>query len=259
MSRPAGLGDRQMGSMVVLVTILLLVLVAVLGYVTRMASLSRVGLAGTPPASTVAPEATGGPTGSPAPTIGAPAGAGLLPTVSARAGSLTTYRDERDGFRLQVQSFWRKAAVSSDPRWPVEPDYDVVFEEPVTGARLAVSRWPEGAPVAASQWVRLLAPGMEPVDGRWPSVATVAGEAATLVWSDESATAPARYGAFFERNGRRYAVTYSAADGGGLAEEYVRALVTLEWTEADTPDLIPLPPRCGNRYYPSTALFGRAK
>jgi hypothetical protein len=143
---------------------------------------------------------------------------------------------------MDLRDTWRRAEVATtEPAFP-DAGYDVVFEDPASGARLGVSVWDDGGVEAIALWVPLVAPGMRPVSGRWEPTDTVAGEPALAMWSADSATLPTRYASFLSHAGRRYRVAYSAADGGTLIGEFVRALVSLEFGSADTADLVaPLP------------------
>lgn len=231
---------RHAAGLVVLATLVTLVVVAVFWYVSRL-PLETPATA----ADLAAPAAQSGPVTGPLPV---PPGAGR---------DLVPYRDAAGGFAFERLASW-------EARTPGRIEDDdgrsrtVVFEERGSRARLTVTVWPgRGATPPARAWVEEQAPGMDSVDGRWPTEAVVAGVPAVIVWRDESPDAPARYAAFVRHGGDLVRVAYAASDGGALLGEFARALVTLEWEDGDTTDLIPPLPRPAGRYYP--AVTGAAE
>jgi len=177
---------------------------------------------------------------------------GPLPTSAGRTELLTEYRDEAAGFSFALQPTWTPVVreTASDNGGP----RSVVFEDPATGARIAVTHWPQiGGAATQETWIEEHAPGMASVDGRWPTEAIVAGTPSLVLWADETPDTPARYTALVPHAGDLFAITYSARDGGQLLGEYARVLVTLEWSGTDTTDLIPPLPKPAGRYFPSIA------
>jgi hypothetical protein len=240
---------RSMGLIASLMVLVFLVMLSVFLYISRLA---RDGNPWTTDAAatTVAADAT--PTEDP--TVGSSAVAALLPTPR-QDSPLARYADARFGFRLDLPEHWRHAvAVDPAPIFPTA-DYDVVFEEATSHARLAVSVWENAPDDASTLWAALVAPGLQSVDGRWPTEAQVSGVPAAVLWADETPVVPARYAVCLVRDGRRYRVAYAASDGGARLSEYARAVVSFELGADDTPDTIPPLPRPGGRYFPTEALF----
>jgi hypothetical protein len=232
---------RSVGVIAALIVFVFLVLLAVFLYISRLSpDGSRNGEPGASPgAAGVRARAWATSVAAPAPSRIAP---GPLPTAPGEGTPLVRYQDARYGFRMDLRDSWRPAdAATTEPAFP-DADYNVVFEDPDTGARLAVSVWDDGTVVDVPLWVPAVAPGMRPVGDEWVPRDTVAGEPTLAMWSAQSPTLPARYAAFLTHDGRRYRVAYSAADGGARIGEFVRALVSLEFGDDDTPDLVaPLP------------------
>ncbi len=186
-----------------------------------------------------------------------PAGDAMLPSP-AHGGSPERYSDPRYGFELTVPAEWRRATVATEPRQTLAADYDVVWEHPDTGARLAVSAWDADTVTSFGLWSALLGAGMQSVDGRMPTNAVVAGQPALLLWAAETPTTPARWAVFLAHGDTYYRVAYAAQDGGAAIADYARALATLRWPgEASTPLMLPLRGQPGNHYWPSEGLFGR--
>jgi hypothetical protein len=130
-----------------------------------------------------------------------------------------------------------------------------VFFRDGTDERLAVMVRYDASHRVLEQWVERLAPGTSPVDGRSRANATIAGQPARIVWRDESPTSPAFYAALLAHGDRAYAITYSAADGGAMIQEFLRALVTFEFAATESLDTIPPIPQPSSRYYPYEALL----
>lgn len=231
---------RHAAGLVVLATLVTLVVVAVYWYVSRLPF--EVPATG---ADLAVPAGASGPVRGP------------LPIPPGADRELLPYRDEAAGFAFQRLASWEARTPG-----PVEDEdgrsRTVVFEDPDSRARLAVTVWPgRGATPPARAWVEQQAPGMDSVDDHWPTEAVVAGVPAVIVWRDESPDAPARYAAFVRRGGDLVRIAYAASDGGALLGEFARALVTLEWEDGDTTDLVPPLPRPAGRYFPSASEAAR--
>ena len=182
---------------------------------------------------------------------------GPLPTEAEPVGALAAWTDERYGFRVLLPERWRPATVDGAEGPLGAADYDVVFEDPATGARLAASVWEAAGWASFGAWATAAAPGYTSVDGGWPTNAVVAGHPALVVWSPETPTSPLRYAALLEVDGRFYRLAHTAPDGGGSVADFARALVSLGWAAEETVDLIPPLPAPSGRYYPSERLFDR--
>jgi hypothetical protein len=196
--------------------------------------------------------------GSAAPTATAAAGRPLVPPAGTTV-RLETYRDPQGEFQLMIDRSWQAAETDGEGA-PPAAERDLTFVQPASGARLAVSIWDAAAGIALDRLATDLAPGLVPVDGRWPSNAMVAGERAIVLWAPESPAVPAVYAVFFEHEGRVYRVAYAANDGGAALLDFLRLLVTLEWiapdgSVGDTIDTIPPLAQPPSRYFPSAALL----
>jgi hypothetical protein len=239
---------RQLAVAAALAALMVLVVVAVFLDVRRLAGVV------TPGPLTLAPAPAGTPTAGP--TVAASARPGVLPTLPSGGGTLH-YVDETGhlgGFRLDLSSNWRQLDTTDSRAASSEPVH-VIFSNPASGARLAVTAWPgEGKAPLSRTWIQEQAPGMASVDGRWPTEAVIAGDQALIVWADEAPDVPARYAAFVRHAGNAYRVAYSASDGGALLADYARALVSLEWTDDDTTDMVPPLPRPAGRFFPPVVL-----
>ena len=237
--------SRQAAALAALGGLVALVVVGVLLDLRRLADERST------PSGGVVPVAMGpvSPPGDPLRDVGS-ATAGVLPTWPSAGMEPAEHVDHRYRFRLRLMPAWSPIA-------PVAPDggqdkaYHLAFEHPGTGARLAITVWPgAGTTATTRERVAELAPGMQSVDGHWPTGAMVGGEPAIIVWHDEEPDQPARYATFVRRAGDLYRIAYSARDGGLLLPEYARALVSLEWSEEDTTDLVPPMPRPTGRFFP---------
>jgi hypothetical protein len=79
---------------------------------------------------------------------------------------------------------------------------------------------------------------------------------ALVLWAPESPVLPAVYTTLLQHEGAVYRVSYAAHDGGAALLDYLRLLVSLEWTEAhrsagDTLDTIPPLPQPPSPYFPN--------
>jgi hypothetical protein len=183
-------------------------------------------------------------------------GAALLPSpVAGRAP--VDYQDPRYGFRLSVPGGWRQASVADEDRPALAADYDLVWEDPDSRARLSVSAWEGSRLTSFLLWTALVGAGMQSIDGQLPTNAVVAGQPALLLWAAESPSSPTRYALFLEHGGTFYRLAYGAHDGGAALGDFARALVSLRWDgEADAVDVLPLRVAPADRYWPSERLFG---
>jgi hypothetical protein len=211
----------------------------------------------------------------------------VLPSPRSAAAP-QRYVDARHGFELLVPGGWRQGKSAPEGGGGDDPDvaaagpgagsgsldappagaqaglaglaadYDVAWEDPATGARLAVSAWEAGRVASFPLWSALVGAGMAPTAGEAPYNALVAGQPALLLWAPESAVSPARYALLFERGGRYFRLAYGAADGGAGLVDFGRAAASLRWPE-DTPAaaVVPLSPPGAGRYWPGEAFIGR--
>ncbi len=239
------------GVVAVIVVGLFVVVLAVFLYLVPLSRGQDPGLAQSAPAAGATPGAPSIPAAG-----GESGGMAVLPSP-VTDGKAQEHSDTRYGFRLMVPAGWARAQVSDDERPALAADYDVVWEDPDSGARLAVSAW-NGENVASFVlWSALVGSGMQSVDGQVPTNAVVAGQPALLLWAPETPVTPARFALFLERDGTYYRVTYSAHDGGAAISDYARALATLRWPDSpDTPLLLPLRAVPDSRYWPSSRLYG---
>lgn len=212
-----------------------------------------------PAAAAVPTSGADQPTVAPKPSpVGLPAAGSPLPTPG-EGHRWREYQEPVTGLSLQVPDHWQHALLRREDSPAPVADIDVVFEDTASAARLAVSAWDASQLASFTSWASTTARGMQSVDGRLPVNALVAGREALVTWAPESATTPATYAAFLEREGIFYRVAYTAADGGGAIGDFIRALVTLEWDEAQTVDTVPPLPVPTGRYFPSDLLFESAR
>ncbi len=205
------------------------------------------------PGGTLAPtqrsRRNAGPTATPA--AGQP-----LAVPAGRQAPLETYRDPEGDFQVEIPRTWQAAVIDgSTAPWPAA-DQDVIWIQPDSGARLAVSMWQLGAQVPLPRAALEFAPGQAPVSANGPTNAMVAGVPALVLWAPESPVLPAVYTTLLQHEGAVYRVSYAANDGGAALVDYVRLLVSLEWTTpdgsaGDTLDTIPPLPQPTSRYFPS--------
>jgi hypothetical protein len=181
----------------------------------------------------------------------------VLPSPAV-AGAPERYTDPRYAFDLAIPAGWRRAAVTDEARPALAADYDVVWEQPDTGARIAVSAWDARTVTSFLLWSALLGAGMQSADGQTPTNAIVAGRPALLLWAPETPTTPARLAVFLARGNTYYRIAYTAYDGDAAVADYARALATLHWPgDAASTLVLPLRGLPNSRYWPSERLYGR--
>jgi len=205
------------------------------------------------PATLAAPQLNRWLAAAPTPT---PAGGLPLVVPAGERVRLDTYRDPGGQFQLQVDQSWRSATAEADGAPLPAADFDVIFVDPDTGARMALSHWDLGVELPLHRAAMSLAPGQAPVNSAGPTNAVVAGEPALLLWAPESPVQPAVYTALLEHEARLYRLAYAAGDGGAGLLDFTRLLVSLEWLAADgsptaTIDTIPPLPQPASRYFPT--------
>jgi hypothetical protein len=201
--------------------------------------------------------AQAGPTAA---VLGAPGGQ-VLPSPRSDAAPVR-YVNGRYGFEMAVPAGWRRAELREAAPPARAADYDLVWEDPATGARISVSAWDSAGATSFLLWSAILAGGMEPVAGiepvagQAPTNALVAGRPALLVRAPETPATPARYAAFFEHEGSYFRVEYSAQDGGAALTDFARALLSLRWpAEPPVDAVLPLRGAEISRYWPAERLF----
>jgi hypothetical protein len=245
---------NNVGIVAVVAAVLVLVVMAVFLY---LVSLSRGQLVAYPaermPATQTAATEAPAAGGAESPAV---AGVAVLPSPVGQDPPVR-YLDARHGFEMQVPAGWRQAKVSDAERPPLAADYDVVWEDPSSHARLAASVWDAVPETSFMLWSALVGTGMSSVDGMTPYNAVVAGQPALLLGAPESPTTPARLAVFFGREGKHYRLAYTAHDGGAAISDYARALASLHWP-SDPPATLVLPLRAlaSGRFWPSDQLFG---
>ena len=193
----------------------------------------------------------------PAATATTALGLGAL-TVSAADG-YQSLQDEGWDYEVMFPKGWRSATVERSGTLLTQADHDRVVEDPLTGARMALSVWTASEDQPLEAWAERVAPGMQPTDGTWPANARVAGRPAVALWAPESATQPGHYATLLLKDGRLYGLSYAARDGGTALADYAKALVSLRWlAEGDREgqaDQVPLFPLPAPRFHPSERLF----
>lgn len=248
---------NNVGIVAVVAAVLVLVVLAVFLYLVPLSRGQTVAYPAERAPGSVGPTATPAAPATPGAGGAARAGVAVLPSPVSQAAPLR-YVDARHGFEMQVPAGWRQAKISDAERPPLAADYDVVWEDPTSGARLAASVWDAEPTTSFVLWSALAGAGMTSVDGTAPYNAVVAGQPALLLAAPESPTMPARYAAFFGRAGKHYRLAYAAFDGGNAIADFARALASLRWP-GDPPATLVLPLRtqAEGRYWPSEELFGR--
>ncbi|MFN2250497.1 MAG: hypothetical protein ACK2UL_01155 [Anaerolineae bacterium] len=254
---------RGFGSFVLLIGLAFVVLIVVYVYVGRLSRSAGPSVAGEEltTASGAAPDGSVGAEWLTARDASPGAGAagsasvepGLLPTQPHSDAQIVAYRDERSGFRLDVLDTWLPVVVEppADRGEQDRDSYDVVFVsgDGDGGERLAVLVRPDPEDGALARLADSLVPGLAPVDSRAGANATIADRPAALLWRDESPVAPAQYAAVLADEGRTYVIAYSAARGGEMIQEFLRALVTFELGEDESADTVPPIPSPSGLYF----------
>ena len=180
---------------------------------------------------------------------------GVLPTQT-HPSQPRRYSDPAFGFQVMLPDNWQAAEVHADDATPIDAaDYDVVFEEPESHARMSFSVWANPAQIPLNMWIMDAGSGMRSVRDQWPTNAFIAGAPALVMWSPETPATPARYGAFFVHDQQYWRVLYSADDGGVAAADFVRALRTLGWSDGDTGAIVPPLQWPTARYFPHARLY----
>lgn len=238
------MAPASIGTAAAALVALFVVLLSVFIYLSRLNGANTRPVADTSVADATAPAAPGGGPGS---------------QVVSAADGYQSLSDPRWNYALMVPKNWRSAAVDGGSGLLAQADHDRVVEDPVTGARLALSVWNAPEAQGLADWAARIAPGLQPADGSWQPNAMVAGSPALALWAPESATQPVRYATLLQAGGRLYALSYAALDGGAALADYAKALVSLRWLDASetagSPDQVPLFPLPAPRYYPSSQLF----
>jgi len=239
----------SIGAAAAALVVLFLVLLSVFIHLSRL----NQSVAG-PPA---APDAAVVTAPDPAATATTALGLGAL-TVSAADG-YQSLQDEGWDYEVMFPKGWRSATVERSGTLLTQADHDRVVEDPLTGARMALSVWTASEDQPLEAWAERVAPGMQPTDGTWPANARVAGRPAVALWAPESATQPGHYATLLLKDGRLYGLSYAARDGGTALADYAKALVSLRWlAEGDREgqaDQVPLFPLPAPRFHPSERLF----
>lgn len=175
---------------------------------------------------------------------------GSIPTPPDSGARIVTYVDPAHGFRLSHLDSWQPIVIDDAPPPGRPPRYDVVFLQPGSAERLAVTVWPEPATENLDSLAAMLDPAMRSVDDRLPANADIAGAPALIAWREESPTTPATYAALLVIDGTAYAVQYAAGNGGRMLQEFLRAVVSFELGPGSSADTVPPIPRPAARYFP---------